>query len=61
MGLMEKRHSPGTVALQVHVDPYNVITEFYVVDVESPQKAIFWRLWLHVMKAKPFTYHQLVR
>ena len=58
---METRHSPGTIALTVHADPYNVIIEFYVVDVESPQNAILWRPWLHVMKVVPFTYHQLVR
>jgi len=33
-------HSPDTVALSVCVDPYNFITEFYVIDMESPYNAI---------------------
>ena len=48
------------VALPVRVDLYNVITEFYVVDVES-HNAILGRPWLHMMKVVPSTYHQLVR
>ena len=36
-------HSRGMVALPVCTDPYNVITELYVVDVESPHTAILGR------------------
>jgi len=54
-------HSAGRVALPVRADPYNVITEFYVVDVESPHNVILGRLWLHMMKVVLSTYHQLVR
>ena len=49
-------HSPGTVAL-----PVRVITEFYVVDMESPYNAILGRSWLHMMKVIPSAYNQLVR
>ena len=55
------RHSPGTIALSVRVDPYNIITEFYVIDMESPHNAILKWLWLHMMKVVPSTYRQLVR
>ena len=54
-------HCPGTILLSVRANPYNVITEFYVVDVESPDNAIRGRPWLHIMKVVPFTYHQLLR
>jgi len=47
----------GTISLPVRADPYNVITEFYVVDVESPHNAILGRLWLHMIKVIPSTYH----
>jgi len=30
--------SPSTISLPVRVDPYNVITEFYVVEMECPIK-----------------------
>ena len=36
-------HSLGTVALSIYADPYKVITEFYVIDVESPHNAILER------------------
>jgi len=54
-------HSLGTLLLPIRANPYNVIMEFYVVGVESPHNAIFKRSWLHMMKAVPSTYHQLVR
>ena len=31
-------HSPDKVALPVRANPYNIITESYVVNVESPYK-----------------------
>ena len=49
------------VAVPVHADLYNVITEFYVVDMESSHNAILGRSWLHMMKTVLSTYHQLVR
>ena len=29
-------HSSDTTSLPIHTDPYNIIMEFYVVDVECP-------------------------
>jgi len=29
-------HSLGTISLPIHADPYNFITEFYMMDMESP-------------------------
>ena len=52
--------SPGTISLSVRADPYNIITKFYMVDVESPYNAILGKPWLHMMKVVPSTYHQLV-
>ena len=40
---------------------YNVITEFYEMDVESLHNALLGRPWLHMMKAVLSIYHQLVR
>jgi len=54
-------HSPGMVAFSVHAVPYNFITEFYIVDMESLQNATLGRLWLHIMKIVPSTYYQLVQ
>ena len=53
-------HLPSMVALPVRADPSNVITEFYVVNVESSHNAIHGRSWLHMMKVIPSTYHQQV-
>jgi len=44
--------SPGTIALPVRVDPYNVITEFYIIDVESPMDPL--------MKVISSSYHQIL-
>jgi len=55
-----KMHSPGTIALPVHADPYNVITEFYAIDIESPHNAILGRPWIHMMKVVLSSYHQLL-
>ena len=48
---------PSTISLLVRTDPYNIITEFYMVDVESPDNAILGRPWVHMMKVVPSTYH----
>jgi len=29
-------YSPGTVSLPIRTDSYNIVTEFYVIDVEYP-------------------------
>ena len=42
------------------VDPYNVITDFYVMDVPSPHNAILGRPWIHMMRVITSTYHQLL-
>jgi len=36
---------PRTVMFPVRVNPYNVFTEFYVLDVESSYNAILMRPW----------------
>ena len=51
-------HSPDTVSLPVQMDLYNVIMEFYVIDVEFPHNAILERPWIHAMKVVPLSYHQ---
>ena len=58
MVLTVMSHSPSTVSLPIRADPY-VITEFYVIDVESPYNAILGRPWIHMMKVIPSSYHQL--
>jgi len=50
-------YSPSIISLPVRADPYNVITEFYVVDVESSHNVILERPWIHMMKAVLSTYH----
>jgi len=49
--------SSGSISLSVRVDPYNVITEIYVIDVPSPHNAILGRPWIHMMRVVPSTYH----
>ena len=53
--------SSETIEFTVQADPYNIITEFCVLDVESPYNAILERLWIHVMRAIPSTQHQLLK
>ena len=52
---------PGTFSLPVRSDLYNIITEFYVIDMESSHNMILGRPWIHVMKAVSSSYHQLLR
>ena len=54
-------HSPGTVSLSIRADPYNIITKFYVIDMESKHNVILKRPWIHMMKAIPSNYHQLIQ
>ena len=49
--------SPGTVALLIRTDPYNIITEFYVINMGFPYNAILRRPWIHIMKAILSSYH----
>ena len=51
----------GIILLPVRVDPYNTITKFNMMDIESPNNAILERSWLHIMKVVPSIYHQLVQ
>jgi len=44
----------------VRADPYNVVTEFCVLDVESSYNAILERPCIHIMRAVLST-HQLLR
>ena len=52
--------SPNTISLPICDDPCNVITEFFVIDVESPHNVILGRPWLHIIRVVPFSYHQLL-
>jgi len=47
--------------LPISANPYNVITEFFVIDIESLHNAILGRHWLHMMGVVPSSYHQLLR
>ena len=50
-------YTPGTVSLLIQADPYNIITELYMIDIESSYNAILGRPWIHIMKAIPSGYH----
>jgi len=49
--------SPGTIGLLVRANPHNTITEFYVIDVKSPQNAFLGQPWIYMMKVIPSSYH----
>ncbi|XP_028053805.1 uncharacterized protein LOC114258143 [Camellia sinensis] len=51
----------GKITLPVRAGSRTVEVEFLVVKLPSPYNAIMGRTWLHLMKAVPSTYHQLVR
>ena len=53
--------SPGTITLLFRAYPYNVIMEFYVIDMESPLNLILRRPWIHMTKVVLSSYHQLLR
>ena len=48
-----KTRSPRINSFSVCAYPY-VITEFYVIDVESPHNAVIGRPWIHMMKVVLF-------
>jgi len=56
-----KARSFGTVKFPVRADPYNVITEFYVLDIEFLYNTIFRRPWIHIMRAVSSIDHQLLK
>ena len=51
--------SPGKVQFSVHVDPYNVVTKFSILDVASRYNAILRRPCIHMMRAVSSTHHEL--
>lgn len=51
----------GKITLPVLAGSRTVEVEFLVVKLPSPYNVIMGRTWLHIMKAVPSTYHQLVR
>ena len=62
MGLTGMRYArPAQITLPIRADPYNVITEFYVIDGASLHNAILRRSWVHMMEVVPSSYHQLLR
>ena len=52
--------SPGMVSLPMRPDLYNVVTKFYVIDIESSHNAILKRPWIHRIQAILSSYHQLL-
>ena len=52
--------SPKTISHPLRADLY-VITEFYVIDVESAPNTILERPWIHIIKVVPSIYHQLLQ
>ena len=54
-------HSLGTITFSVRADRYNIVTEFYALDVESSYNAILGRPWIHMIRVVPSTHHQLLK
>jgi len=52
---------PDTVEFPIRVNPYNIITEFCILDVESPYNTILRRPWIHIIRAIPSIHHQLLK
>jgi len=42
-------------------DPFNVVTEFCVLNVQFPYNAILGRPWIHMMRAISSTHHQVMK
>lgn len=51
----------GKVTIPVTAGRITLQTEFLVVDVSSLYNAIMGRIWLHLMKSIPSSYHQLIK
>ena len=45
----------------VCADPYNIVTEFSILDVPSPYNTILGRPWIHMIRVVPSTHHQLLK
>jgi len=58
---VSKAHSLGTVTFPVRMDPYNVVTDFCVLDIESSYNAILGRPLIYMMRDVPSTHHQLLK
>jgi len=56
-----EEQSMGRVMFPVRADPYNIVTEFCVIDVESSYNAILGRPWIQMMKVVLSTRHQLLK
>jgi len=54
-------HSPCMVEFPVRADPFNVVTEFSILDVLSPYNIILERPLIYIMRAMPSTHHQLLK
>ena len=50
----------GDITLSVRAGPVTQQVLFYVVEDLGPYNAIVGRIWLHIMKAIPLTYHQSI-
>ena len=50
----------GDVALPIKVGPVTHQVLFSIVEDLGPYNAIMGRVWLHLMKATPSTYHQMI-
>lgn len=50
----------GTLKLSIIIDPYSLMINFHVLDTSSPHNTILARNWIHIMKAVPSTYHQVI-
>ena len=57
----ERGTFPGMVEFSVCADPFNVVTEFSILDVPFPYNAILRRSWIHMIRAVPSTHHQLLK
>jgi len=53
--------SLSTVEFPFRTDPFNIVTEFCILDIQSPYKAILRRPLIHMMRIDLSTYHQLLK
>jgi len=53
--------SPDTIEFPVRADPFNILTEFCILDIPSPYNAIRGRSWIYMMRAVSSTHHQLLK
>jgi len=55
-----KAYSHDTVEFPVRAIPFNIVTEFCVLEVQFSY-AILGRPWIHMMRAVQSTHHQLLK